>query len=389
MKQSFWKYLNKNLNENLKVAVVTFIVFSSILFLKSLDTYTALFDPFDDSFLSFDLYDVYFSKLFDKKGFQDSEIILINIQDLEREEISILVDTLSLHSPKVIGIDVIFKNLDYQKDSIFISRLNKHKNKLVLGFDLTKSPNTVISNFNHGYINLVSEDKYTVRSYNRSTTDKIHGAKKAFSTVIYDVSKGNKSVIYSQISNEPEVIDFSRCCVNVDYKKSYIVYTAEEILKTKSWKQKIKNRIILLGYIAKGPEDNLDKYYTPMNPSILGRSAPDMNGIQIHANILSSRISKNTITKVNRTFLLILSMIFSFFYIKFMLLLKTIKPNQWELIFRVINYLLLIMLFGFALTLFHLFRIRIEIDIFLIPLLLLKEIYSFIFSDLRGLINTN
>lgn len=367
------------------MAIVTAIAFSVIIFLKSLDSYSALFDPFDDSFLSFDLYDVYYSKLYNQDGFQDSEIILINIEESNRNEIAVLLDSISNYDPKVIGIDVILKELDKQKDTLLIEQLNSNNEKLVLGFDLTKESNALLDQNRHGYINLVSEDRYTVRAYHPYAYNAQHQYKNAFSEEIFKLYRGTETNQQKKTNEEVKLIDFSRCCVNSKFKKSYTAYLAKDIFISNSWKQKIKNKIVLIGYLSSGPNDILDKYYTPMNPSILGRSKPDMNGLQIHANILSSLIADNRIIKFGRTFLLILSIVLSFFYIKYMLYLKEARPNQWELIFRILNFTLVIALFAIALTLFHLFRFRIEIDIFLIPILLLKEVYSFLFSELRNI----
>ncbi|RZK50997.1 MAG: CHASE2 domain-containing protein [Pedobacter sp.] len=47
------------------------------------------------------------------------------------------------------------------------------------------------------------------------------------------------------------------------------------------------NKIVLLGYVAIGVNDVEDKHFTPMNEKYTGRALPDMNGVFIHANIIS------------------------------------------------------------------------------------------------------
>jgi CHASE2 domain-containing sensor protein len=57
-----------------------------------------------------------------------------------------------------------------------------------------------------------------------------------------------------------------------------------------------RDKIVLLGYLNPSPNDIEDKFYTSMNPKMVGTS-PDMNGIVIHANILSMALDKTYIHK--------------------------------------------------------------------------------------------
>ncbi len=59
----------------------------------------------------------------------------------------------------------------------------------------------------------------------------------------------------------------------------------------------LKGKIALLGYANDNPNDIEDKKFTPMNAKFAGKSVPDMNGIVVHANIISMALDGNYINK--------------------------------------------------------------------------------------------
>jgi CHASE2 domain-containing sensor protein len=58
------------------------------------------------------------------------------------------------------------------------------------------------------------------------------------------------------------------------------------------------NKIVLFGYINNDPNDITDKKFTPMNERYYGKSVPDMNGIVVHANIISMVLENNYVKKL-------------------------------------------------------------------------------------------
>ncbi|MGE5108537.1 MAG: CHASE2 domain-containing protein, partial [Sphingobacteriales bacterium] len=59
-----------------------------------------------------------------------------------------------------------------------------------------------------------------------------------------------------------------------------------------------KNKIVLLGFVNENINDIEDKHFTPFNEKFAGKSTPDMNGVVIHANIISMILDGNYINKV-------------------------------------------------------------------------------------------
>lgn len=61
----------------------------------------------------------------------------------------------------------------------------------------------------------------------------------------------------------------------------------------------LQGKIVLLAYATPfNPLDIEDKKFTPMNEKYAGKSIPDMNGIIVHANIISMVMEDNFIKKV-------------------------------------------------------------------------------------------
>ena len=63
-------------------------------------------------------------------------------------------------------------------------------------------------------------------------------------------------------------------------------------------KVKIKNQIVLLGYVNNDPNDVEDKKFTPMNVKVAGKAIPDMNGIFVQANIITMILDGDYVKKM-------------------------------------------------------------------------------------------
>ena len=81
------------------------------------------FNPFKNAFEDFSYLDMYYAeKLDDNADRIVEDIVLVNIDRLDRSEIATLIDKLKLQQPAVLGLDIIFKQL---KDPIGDQALRK------------------------------------------------------------------------------------------------------------------------------------------------------------------------------------------------------------------------------------------------------------------------
>ena len=69
------------------------------------------FSPFKNAFKDFSYLDLYYAEKLNEDKFDlNEDIILVNIDRLNRKEIAEVLDKLQKFQPKVIGLDIIFKD---------------------------------------------------------------------------------------------------------------------------------------------------------------------------------------------------------------------------------------------------------------------------------------
>lgn len=99
-------------------------------------------NPLDQAFSDFELTDIVFSHLREQPTVKDTNVVIVNIGDLDRYGIAQIVDSLNQFDPMVIALDVgFYRDKDPYKDSVLSSAFSRVKH-LVLGFELVENPIT-------------------------------------------------------------------------------------------------------------------------------------------------------------------------------------------------------------------------------------------------------
>ena len=138
-------------NKNLKFLIDTFAlnVFVFIFLFTVIKTFPLnlkVLNPIKNAFQDFDYTDYYFSELTNLK-YVSNDIVIVNIEDLNREGIAHTIDMVSKGSPKVIGLDIFFrKQSKTENDSLLKRILGKTKN-LVGIHKCNKQGHTNITSF--------------------------------------------------------------------------------------------------------------------------------------------------------------------------------------------------------------------------------------------------
>lgn len=281
-----------------------------------------IFDPFQKAFEDFNFTDIYYSKdLYENKISQD--VILVNLKHSDRLEIAEALDKIVDQNPKVIGIDAIFKE---RKEPYVDSILN---------VALHKSDKIVTSFFYN--------EKGIVRSHANFQTSKTHEGFIDFdldgeNTVIRDFKgvKYEKDTILSfaaQIATVAGYIDQKTAkdkltedlpIKYIGNQDSFLVLDIDDILE-KDTIAALKSAIVIMGYLGEptgNPYDIEDKHFTPLNTKYTGKSAPDMFGVVIHANIVKMLIHKNFITVIPKSVSYLLAFVISFIFVLISLVLS-------------------------------------------------------------------
>ena len=276
--------------------------------------------------------DIAFSKFKAPHAATDTNIVIVNIGELSRAGISQQIDILNEFDPAVIGIDVDFEvDSDPFEDSILASSFIRTKN-LVLWSKVTNGkPDSldesrtlwdtlrlVNGRFNklayHGYTNALTEGESEFETWREtSSVEHLSDGKREYSfaakiTQRFDSISAQKFI--DRNKNYPvEIINFRG---NLD---KFTILDISDVLDTNFVAETVKGKIILMGYLGaefRSKTWDGDKYYSPLNERPVGRVAPDMYGVVVHANIISMILHDDYINTIPQWMVYLIAIIMCF-----------------------------------------------------------------------------
>lgn len=334
--------------------LATLFSFILIFLLSFLFINLSFFKPLKETLKDFSFLDVYYSENFNPSNTVNNDIILINIEQRDRFEIAQLLDAVKNEQPKVIGLDIIFKE---QKepfiDSILINSLQA--SNIVTAF-LIKKDSVIANNsvFNtssaSGFINLNFNDKTNVIREFASVKNLGDTSYTSFtSQVVRSYSASNwEEYNYDQKLSKEKVIKFYG---NYD---TFLTFGFDEFMQN-NYKELIKDKIVLLGYLGT-PTGNIndveDKHFTPLNKATAGKSNPDMFGIVVHANIINMMIKNEFMYSVSTIWIGIITFLFTFFGIMFFIWFEERDLIYFYALKKIFLFLFTIILMWLSLWLF-------------------------------------
>jgi len=331
------------------------------------------------------LTDIYFSKL--SNNTVDTSIIIVNIEDLNREGIALLLDRINTACPKAIGMDVFFSHdADTNGTTHLTASISHASPRLVMASfeqdDVEKNQHNDteylhFKNAAYGYADIMSSPDRTavVRVF---IPQKLNTGResRAFSVQIAKIAFPNAYEKLKARENKEEMINY------LGDVNSFPVLNHSEIINASNDQLKLmfKEKVVLVGYTGGkclSENDMEDRYYTPVNDHFYGRSHPDMFGIGIHANILSMIRRSDYIKQIPFIGIFILSFIIVFLHMVIFSLIF-IRHHLW---FHVATKLFQLVSFGLILYLvfliFQNFHILIPTKLMLLGVILSAEILSF------------
>ena len=277
----------------------TFAVFVVLGLLALIPLNLHILDPFKMAVRDFNFNDLAWAEM--GKGSEtetDERIVIINIGDAGREEIALMLEKTLAAAPAAVGLDVLFEEArDSTADNLLRSVIAGKKN-LVLGSRLTghhEVEEAVKNYFDNGkiktgFVNFVGEEEGVVRHFKPEI--QLKGSRyTAFAASVVKVADEEKFKQLEERGNEVEVINYARTT------NKYTVIDGDSLLVNEAPVTELKDKIVLLGYVSPMRNDITDKHYTPMNTAGGGKGVPDMNGVIIHANIISMVLDGNYINK--------------------------------------------------------------------------------------------
>jgi len=300
-------------------------VFSfTIIFLLSFILLNFSFlNPLKKAIKDFSFLDVYYSENFNPSKTVNTDIVIINIEHRDRFELAQLLEIIKTEDPKVIGVDIIFKE---KKEAFIDSMLSKalQSDKIITSIlienDEVISSDSFFKNENEpGFINFNFNSKTDVIREFSSVTTHNDAVYKSFPTRVMRAFSEEK---WKEYNYDSKLTHDNSIKFHGDYE-TFLTFGFDEFMANPD-KAIVKNKIVLLGYIGT-PTGNVydieDKHFTPINKVTAGKSNPDMFGIVLHANIVNILLKNDFMFRVSNLWLGIIAFIttfFSFMYIIYM-----------------------------------------------------------------------
>lgn len=317
----------------------TLFIFGLLAFFNSMTAFKIfdIFDPIGDAFADMEMTDIVFSQLRDSP-IVDDRVVLVNVGNRSRFEIAMMIDSVNQHNPRVIGMDIFFKEPhedDPIGDSLLAAVLGKVKN-LVMPLkaeyeDSTDTFGSTVSwqdfntNAEMAHVNFVTdaevqEDLKMCREFFPSVPIGPKGGEKivpAFGVQLASYYDKEKADAFLANSDEVEVINyrgnildygatkFGNLFFALDHFEILEPYFNEETGELERMYDPwlFEDKIVIfcfMGNVLGDREALEDKYFTPLNETYVGRAFPDMFGGVVHANVITMILNEDYITQLTK-----------------------------------------------------------------------------------------
>jgi CHASE2 domain-containing sensor protein len=327
-------------------AIFCTVFVSTVMFLLSLiDLNSDALNPVQKAFGDFQLSDIVFSKLRERPGV-DTNIVIVNVGNLDRAGIAEQVNIINKYEPAVIGIDVRFNiPKDPKGDSALCKAFSNVKN-LVIGSKLIANPDKhendsihephpMFTRYAHSaFVNVISEGEDEFKTnrdivpqdhyykwrvldtiYKRETIndtmrllsfikyEKRDTLAYSFPTKIAWFMDSNAVKKYLARNKDTEIINYQG---NIDTRHTgvaenakgvFFILDVDHVFNDEFSPEIIKGKVVLMGFLGKNISENNweDKFFTPLNANYIGKTYPDMYGVVSHANVISMILAGNFI----------------------------------------------------------------------------------------------
>jgi CHASE2 domain-containing sensor protein len=288
-----------------RYSILTALMFLVLGIFSLIPINCSFLDPLAKAIGDFDVYDIVYSKLRDEQKV-DTNIVLVNVSNLSRSDISRQVNIINSLNPKVIAIDAIFQEeKEHYSDSLLTDAFARCKNLVLVNKldkynEMTDTYDTLINStaiYNKyastGFANFPNDDKVSFRTIRefRPFSKAIGKQIPAFASKIVELYNPKVLQVLNKRANEIEKINYIG-----NYNKFYYL-DQNQVLSGESDLSFLKDKIVLMGFMGLSLDNKTfeDIYFTPLNERYAGKTFPDMYGVVIHANIISMILQENYI----------------------------------------------------------------------------------------------
>lgn len=361
----------------------TIWVFVFIFLLGSIPLNLGVINPIKLSLKDFDSNDMSYSKLGKAKTTEiDNRIRIVNIGNADREGISLMIDKVAGMKPKVMALDAYFDGpKDPQHDSILSETFKRNKNLIAATrLDLSGKEGDTISlggtyintASQYAYVNFFTDQLATVRSYEPFVEDYKKRKYKSFAAAIVEAYDPAAYKKFEKKGNQKLIINYSR---HVD---RYLIINFDDLMNRNDDDTIFQEKIVLFGYInTEDPTDITDRFFTPMNERFYGKSVPDMNGIVLHANIISMALDNNYVKKLPSWGNILIAVLVCWLHMSFFVRYYLENHIWFHLVAKIAQVLSAILFVWLGIYLFDRYRLKVDMKLSLIVIVMAVDVIYF------------
>lgn len=314
------------------------------------------FSPFKNAFKDFSYLDMYYAEKLETNDPNINEnIILVNVDRRNRKELAGMLQKIQESQPKVIGVDVIFKDLEDPVWDRFLSEFLKSEN--IVAAYVLNDDKRIVSNKNileegvaSGYSNFNFDDESAVIRNFRGVYKKNDTILEAFGTA---VSKKFRAPDWDM--GMDNFLSIDRPINYTGNRDFFLVLEYDEIMNDE-FSHLMKDKIVMVGYLGNPIQhrfDLEDKHFTPMNPRFVGKSPPDTFGLVIHANIVQMIIEGNFIKVVPNWIRILLTVLLTYMALCYFIWLNKRQLASYILRLNIVQLFFIVFFVWVALLLFR------------------------------------
>ena len=359
-------------------ATIAVFIFMGLIALLPLNL--GVFNPFKEALQDFDFNDVAYVSALNKESDTtlDNRIVIVNIGHLDRMGIADILEIVNAGKPKVIGVDVMFNGeKDPMSDGYLLNQFKTIPNLVLASrVDWSNKKNLIQQgvfkdgNINLGYVNFVGTEKGTIREFSpvEKENNKMH---LSFAAAIVKIAD---SVAYQELLKRKKTVE------NIHYTRSpqkYLPIDGQQLLEGSVADHVFRDKIVLLGYISNSPYDIEDKYLTPMNEKFAGKTFPDMNGVMIHANIITMIMDGSYIKKVPSWITWTLAIILTWLHISLFIDYYIDNHIWFHLVAKIAQFVSAIFFVYLGLFLFNRFNVKLDMSVTVLAIILAIDVLYF------------
>ncbi|MEO0731409.1 MAG: CHASE2 domain-containing protein [Bacteroidota bacterium] len=338
-------------------------------------------DPFNNGLKEYEITDIVYAFLGQDVAPLESRIVVIDSGRPDRTRIAALVDRLTAAGAGAIGLDFYFDTVTGVPADTLLQNSLRRSDQVVLAcalededqtddaIDGFTAVDTFFSNYAPiGYGNFPSNATKTIRVFSPGE-ETGEGYVPAFTTALlekYDPA------VHARLEARKRKLELIHYSGHKDNFISLSLPMALDSLTEAEARATFQNKIVLVGY---APEDEwanplLDRHYTPINKSYNLKSIPDMFGIVIHANVLSMVLNERYVREVPKWLTLLLSLLLCYVNVVVIRWIYKYFHEAFHGVTRALQLVEFIALFFFIAVLFYYFRVKLDLGVGILAVLL-------------------